>query len=208
MNLLPTSDERLPTVQTLHATSLPTSVERGNFASLMTNLAKILILGCCLLSLVGCQSSKTPVGITAQVQRVVSGQTLEVIIHSKQPALIERVRLIGISAPDLQQQPWGVAAKNKLEELVAQSNAQQLVLQLETEEKDRFDRLWAYVWQDETLINELLVAQGYALATLPIDDKYYQRLIRAQEYARLMGYGIWNPNQPMRLTPEEFRSKT
>ncbi|NEO50538.1 MAG: thermonuclease family protein, partial [Moorea sp. SIO4A3] len=27
----------------------------------------------------------------------------------------------------------------------------------------------------------------------------------AQEYARIMGYGIWNPDQPLRLTPAEFR---
>jgi len=37
--------------------------------------------------------------------------------------------------------------------------------------------------------------------------QYSQRLNYAQEYARLMGYGIWNPEKPMRLTPTEFRNQ-
>ncbi|MGK7876293.1 MAG: thermonuclease family protein [Xenococcaceae cyanobacterium] len=179
----------------------------------MTSIWKVLILICCLLWLVGCQSPNTPVGLTAKVQRVVSGQTLEVLSPSEQSALIEQVRLIGIAAPDLQQHPWGVAAKKKLEELLSEIKGQQLVLQSvllesEVEEKDRFGRRLAYVWHDGTLVNEQLVAEGYVLADLRSPNgKYTQRLIRAQEYARLMGYGIWNPKQPMRLTPKEFRSK-
>ena len=174
---------------------------------------KIWLIGYCLLWLVGCQSPNTPVGLTAKVQRVISGQTLEVLLPSKQTPLIERVRLIGINAPDLQQKPWGVAAKNKLEELVSKSNGQQLVLQSvllesEVQEKDRFGRILAYVWHDGNLVNEQLVTQGYVLADLNSSNgKYSQRLIRGQEYARLKGYGIWNPKQPMRLTPKEFRAK-
>ncbi len=179
----------------------------------MTLLWKVLIYSCCLLLLVGCQSPNTPVGLTAKVQRVVSGQTLEVLIPSEKSPLIERVRLIGIAAPDLQQHPWGVAAKEKLEELIGERKGQQLilksvVLESEFEEKDRFGRRLAYLWHDGTLVNEQLVAQGYVLADAYFSGgKYSQRLVRAQEYARLMGYGIWEPKQPMRLTPKEFRSK-
>jgi micrococcal nuclease len=162
----------------------------------------------CLLlafSLASCQYSKSPVGLTAQLQRVNSGQTLEVLITSN---LIERVRLIGIQAPDLAQQPWGKAAKEELETLLRENNDRQLVL-LESDrtEKDRFGRRLAHVWKNEVLVTEKLVARGYALADLEFTHKYSKRLMRAQEYARLMGYGIWNPSQPLRLSPAEFRKQ-
>lgn len=157
------------------------------------------------LFLLSCQISRLPVGLTAQLQRVNSGQTLEVLITSN---LIERVRLIGIQAPDLAQQPWGKAAKEELETLLRENNDRQLVL-LESDgtEKDRFGRRLAHVWKNEVLVTEKLVARGYALADLEFTHKYSKRLMRAQEYARLMGYGIWNPSQPLRLSPAEFRKQ-
>lgn len=175
------------------------------------SLWRFCLLSCCLLLLAGCQSTGDSKGIAAQVQRVVSGHTLEVLNPTQQPALIERVRLIGIEAPDLKQQPWGAAAKNRLEQLISKMVAEQLVLQPvflepDVQEKDRSGRWLAYVWYDGMLLNEQLVKEGYVLAAPRSPNKKYDsRLARAQEYARIMGYGIWNPDQPMRLTPAEFR---
>ena len=175
------------------------------------SLWRFCLLSCCLLLLAGCQSTGGSKGIAAQVQRVVSGHTLEVLNPTQQPALIERVRLIGIEAPDLKQQPWGAATKNRLEQLISKMVAEQLVLQPvflepDVQEKDRSGRWLAYVWYDGMLLNEQLVKEGYVLAAPRSPNKKYDsRLARAQEYARIMGYGIWNPDQPMRLTPAEFR---
>jgi micrococcal nuclease len=172
----------------------------------VTILWRLVILGCLLL-LGGCQSSASPQGTIVQVQRVVSGNTLEVLIPNQQPALLERVRLIGLDAPDIQQQPWGEAAKNYLDQLIRDTEEQgRVLLELGVQEKDDFDRLLAYVWQEDNLLNEQLVKQGHALAVprLP-NDKYDLRLARAQDYARIMGSGIWNPDRPMRSTPTEFR---
>jgi micrococcal nuclease len=55
------------------------------------------------------------------------------------------------------------------------------------------------------LVNEQLVVEGYVYVPRSINNKYEQRLTNAQEFARLMGKGIWNPEKPMRLTPTEFR---
>jgi micrococcal nuclease len=145
------------------------------------------------------------------VQQVVSGQTLDVLNTNQQPPLIERVRLIGIEAPDLKQHPWGAAAKNRFEKMITKITGQQLVLQPvflepDVQEKDSSGRWLAYVWHDNVLLNELLVKEGYVLAApRSPNNKYDSRIARAQEYARIMGYGIWNPDQPMRLTPAEFR---
>jgi micrococcal nuclease len=160
---------------------------------------------------VGCQSKPAKNGITVQVQRVVSGQTIEVLNTNQRPPGIERVRLIGIEAPDLKQQPWGLRAKNRLEKMISVATSQQLVLhsvflEPDKQEKDSFGRWLAYVWYDGKLLNEQLVKDGYVLsAPRSPNDKYDERIARAQEYARIMGYGIWNPVQPMRLTPAEFR---
>jgi micrococcal nuclease len=143
---------------------------------------------------------------------VVSGQTLDVLNNNQQPPLIERVRLIGIEAPNLKQQPWGTGAKNRLEQMISQRTSQQFVLQpvflekADVQEKDTLGRWLVYVWYDGRLLNEELVKEGYVLAAPRApNNKYDSRLARAQEYARIMGYGIWNPDQPMRLTPAEFR---
>ncbi|CCH66152.1 Thermonuclease precursor [Richelia intracellularis HM01] len=61
------------------------------------------------------------------------------------------------------------------------------------------------MWKDGTLLNEQLVKDGYVLyvSSTP-NQKYTPRLERAQQWARLTGGGIWNPEKPMRLSPHEF----
>jgi len=169
-------------------------------------MIKIIILACLLL-LTGCQP-KTPLVDNqplVKVARVVSGQTLEVLGLAEQPNLISQVRLVGIEAPDLRQRPWGDAAKDALEMIIG--GAEQYVkLEFDIQAKDKIGRTLAYVWKDKVLLNERLVKQGNVLfvARSP-NHKYDQLLDRAQQSARLMGEGIWNPEKPMRLAPADFR---
>ena len=167
---------------------------------------KIIILASLLL-LVSCQSpnnsSTTPASL--KVARVVSGQSLEVLGMESQPNLISQVRLIGLDAPDIRQIPWGEDAKQFVESLIGSAN-QAVNLEFDLEAKDKFNRTLAYVWKDKLLLNEEVVKQGYALfvARSP-NHKYDQRLEHAQQWARIMGKGIWNTDKPMRVTPGEFR---
>lgn len=160
---------------------------------------------CCLILLGGCESAPTPQGVVLKVERVVSGQTLEVIDPQKQPALISRVQLIGVEAPDLRQRPWGEAARERLQEMIAEKP---VLLESDVEVKDQFERQLAYVWQDGKLLNEQLLQEGYGIfRSRSLNTKYDRRLERAQEYARVMGLGIWNPEKPLRLSPEDFRKQ-
>ncbi|GAC1491833.1 MAG: hypothetical protein NVS2B14_04340 [Chamaesiphon sp.] len=142
-----------------------------------------------------------------KIDRVVSGQTLEWVDTSQQSELGEQVRLIGIDAPDWRQQPWGPDAKNRLEQMIGESSDRQpVLLESDVEPKDRFGRRLAYVWKNGMLLNEQLVREGYVLAVpRSPNNRYDRRLARAQEYARIMGKGIWNPEKPMRITPAEFK---
>ncbi|OUL32967.1 nuclease [Nostoc sp. 106C] len=167
---------------------------------------KIVILACLIL-LVSCQANNqlTANQVQVKVARVVSGQSLEVLGMAEQPNLISQVRLIGIDAPDIRQRPWGDKAKQGLETLIG--SAEQIVtLEFDIEPKDKIGRTLAYVWKDKVLLNEELVKQGYVLFVgRSPNHKYDQRLERAQQWARIMGQGIWQSEKPMRLTPAEFR---
>ncbi|AOX03801.1 nuclease [Moorena producens PAL-8-15-08-1] len=165
------------------------------------------LLSCFLLFLGGCQLTNVPNQTSAQVQQVISGHTVDVLITNQDPPLVARIRMIGIEAPSWKQKPWGDQAKTCLQKILSETSDQQSVmLELDVEEQDRYSRWLAYVWIDGVLVNEQLVAKGCALASpLAPNNKYDEKMARAQEYARIMGYGIWNPDQPLRLTPAEFR---
>jgi micrococcal nuclease len=158
-----------------------------------------------LIFLTGCQLAASSQGFNAEVKQILSGREFEVAGVPTQPDLTERIRLEGIDVPDVGQQPWGTAAKTQLEKRL---HHQTVRLETDAEPRDAIGRRLAYVWQGSVLLNEALVADGYALATphLP-NSKYDQRLARAQERARVLGLGIWNADQPMRISPAEFRSQ-
>jgi micrococcal nuclease len=161
-----------------------------------------LIVACCLILLVGCRSTDGNNYTKAEVVRVISGQSIEVVLPGNDRS--QKVRIIGIEAPDLQQSPWGKAAKQKLQTSIKDNQ-----IQLETKnlKSDRFDRILAHVWHDKTLVSEILVKEGYVLADTKYPHKYDRRLNYAREYARLMELGIWQRDRAMRLTPQEFRSQ-
>jgi len=180
----------------------------GNVYRSLRFLISIVLLIC----LMGCQAT-APQGTIATIVQTVSGDSLEISVPGGQADQVQRVRLIGIDAPELQQDPWGLRAKERLEQLLA---GRSVLLESEGSSLDRFDRRLAYVWQGKTLLNEQLVLEGHALAmprsvypdatgTFQPKTRYDQRLANAQTKARILGLGIWNPAQPLREAPMEFR---
>ena len=163
---------------------------------------KLLSIVSCLVFLVGCSRNLPGNLVSAKVTRVLSGQTVEVVLTKT--AKVTKVRITGIDAPDLRQSPWGEAAKNRLTELVIDKP---IKLETDSWKSDRYNRLNAHIWQDKTLVSQKLVKEGYVLANTEYPHSYRNLLINAREYARLMGYGIWNPQQALRQTPAQFRSK-
>ena len=162
----------------------------------------VLIAIACFLLLTSCQAVP-PTGLTVQVERIVNGRELEVAGVVGQPEITERVRLEGIDVPELAQTPWGEAAKAQLERLIGQ---QTIVLEADAEPRDPSGQRLAYVWHNQQLLNEQLVAEGYALVVPhPPNSKYDRRLAHAQDRARVLGLGIWNPQNPLRQAPNEFR---
>lgn len=157
--------------------------------------------------MVGCQASSSPQGLTVNIERVLSGQMIE-ITNPSQAASLERVRLIGIEAPAFKQQPWADEATKRLDQLISN---QPVLLEFDVQDQycynNRCNKL-AYLWQDQVLLNEQLLKEGKVLASVRSPNiKYAKRFTNAQEWARIMGLGIWNPETPMRQSPEEFRDQ-
>lgn len=160
-------------------------------------------MACILLA--SCQNLTSRSGEMIRVERVVSGQTIEIADRSAALPVLKPIRLIGIQAPDLKQKPWGQKARTELEKLTL---GQEVLLEFDVQQTDRFDRQLGYIWLNGKLINEYMVKEGFALAMPDFPNtKYMERLTNAQERARLMGLGIWNPDEPMRQTPGQFRSQ-
>lgn len=167
-------------------------------------LLLVLVGIVCCLSSIACQPTLSSVDQQARVSKVTSGQTIEILSNAQNP-LAEKVVLLGISAPWFQQAPWGEQAWQRLQELAIGKTVE---LESDIDPQTASDVRQAYVWLDGELLNEKLVAEGWAIAhSRSPNTKYEQRLAYAQEQARLLGLGIWNPTNPLRQTPAEYRSQ-
>ena len=146
---------------------------------------------------------------TATVDHATSGHTLELLFELNLDPPATHLRLAAIQAPDLHQSPWGKQAHKCLTQLLP--NRRERLVRVEANDwtADRYGRLWAYVWHGNTLVNQAVLEQGCAyLAGDPMTHgKHASTLLHAQELARLLGRGIWNPENPLRETAEAFRER-
>lgn len=166
-------------------------------------MKKILYLVAIIISLTaGCQIQNavivsTPVATTAttaQVVRVVDGDTIVVSIDSVQ----YKVRYIGIDTPETVDprkpvQCFGIEASNKNKELV---EGQAVRLEKDVSDTDRYDRLLRYVYIGDTMVNAELVRLGYAqVSTYPPDVRYQSYFLSLQEEAQANNSGLWGECQ-------------
>ena len=161
------------------------------------------IILCCSIFLLSCDSVPEKGNLfSGEVTRVLSGQTVEVRLTGASEVV--KLRIEGIDAPDWRQKPWSTAAKEKLEELVI---GKPIAIEADNLKRDRYNRIRGHLWQGRVLVTQQLVEGGYVLVNDRYIQPYYSNLLRSsQEYARLMGYGIWNPKLAIRYTPSQFRS--
>ena len=134
--------------------------------------------------------SPSTLGEMVRVVRVVDGDTINVEINGK----VEPLRYIGIDTPETVDprkpvQCFGVEASKKNKELV---DGKMVRLEKDITDRDKYKRLLRYVWLGDTLINEMLVSQGYATSySYPPDVKYQDRFVEAEKQARDNKLGLW-----------------
>lgn len=146
------------------------------------------------------QASQPPSGgdrglITAQVTRVIDGDTIEAELPD---GTTEDVRYIGMDTPETHGgvECFGREASAYNERLVADRT---VWLELDVEERDRYGRLLAYVYLDsdgQAMVNAVLLSQGFAqLLTIPPNVKYAERFQALQREAREAQRGLWQACQ-------------
>ena len=157
----------------------------------MSRLAVILMS---ILVTAGCGTSPRsgPVG-AGVVVRPVDGDTVVVRVGGAE----EAVRLIGIDTPEsvAQDRPvecFGPEAKERLAAVLPAGTA--VVLERDLEARDRYGRLLAYVVRaaDGTLVNALLVEEGFAESSpYPPNVTRQPELDAAEARARRDQRGLW-----------------
>jgi micrococcal nuclease len=126
------------------------------------------------------------------VVRVVDGDTIIV----RTPSGDERVRMIGIDtpesvAPDRPVECFGPEASAETTRLLDGADVY-LELDPSQGERDRYDRVLAYVWRGDRLVNLDLLASGYAYEYTYDDSYAYQREFQdAERQARATQEGLW-----------------
>jgi micrococcal nuclease len=129
------------------------------------------------------------------VTEVHDGDTVSIKVKSFAgfPLKVEHVRLIGIDAPELGQDPWGRKAKKYLKKLLSESDWV-VNVEFDIDQRDKCGRLLGYLWnrRNGSLINEKMLEDGYAvLYPFPPNVKYSERFIEAEKRAHSRGLGIW-----------------
>jgi len=131
-----------------------------------------------------------PYELTGAVVKVVDGDTIDVELNGR----MVRVHYIGVTTPETThptngQEPCRPEAAEANQTLV---EGQTVRLELDVQPWDHDQRLLAYVYVGDIMINAELVRQGYAqVATFPPNVCYVDHFQQLQRDARQAGAGCW-----------------
>lgn len=130
--------------------------------------------------------------IDATFDRAIDGDTISVKVNNRK----KTVRLLLVDTPESKKpntpvQPYAIEAARFTESIVKTCD---LKIQYDTKgKKDRYGRDLVYLYCGNTMINELLVQQGYARVGYVYQQKdYLDRLLQAEKKAKQQGLKIWS----------------
>lgn len=123
----------------------------------------------------------------ATLSECIDGDTAEMIINGNK----EKIRFIAIDTPE-RVEPYAKEAASLTCNLL--KNANEITLEIEENaNKDKYDRLQAWVWADSNLIQMDLIENGLAEVKYLYDDCKYTDLLKdAQKEAQTKKLGIWS----------------
>ena len=131
---------------------------------------------------------------TVKFQKCVDGDTFKATLNKEEVT----IRLLAIDTPESVKPETEVAYYGKEASEYTCSRlkkANKIVLEYDknSDKFDKYDRLLAWVFVDDVLLQEELVEKGYAkIAYLYNDYKYTDLLTAKQEIASSKNLGIWN----------------
>lgn len=130
-----------------------------------------------------------------RVIRVIDGDTFEIEGG-------ERVRMIGINAPEIKEQ-YGLVSKNYLKKLI--ENKYVLLEKGKiTNDRGFYKRLLRYVYLDEVDINLKMIRDGYARAYLKYDFYLKENYSNAEKLSVKDELGIWKNSSNKMNNDDKF----
>lgn len=126
--------------------------------------------------------------------KCVDGDTIKVEINGK----VNTVRLLAVDTPESVHPTKGVEyygkeASDYTCNLITNAKKIELEYDKNSDKKDKYDRVLAWVWIDDNLLQDELIKNGYAeVAYLYGDYKYTNTLKDHQAVAEASRIGIWN----------------
>lgn len=132
--------------------------------------------------------------VSAQVLKVIDGDTIRVLINNKE----DTVRLIGIDSPEIvdERKPvqcFGKESSGKAKEVL---NGKAIILESDSTQSDRdeYGRLLRYVFLDSLNFNKLMISEGYAreYTFKGRSYKYQAEFVRMEKEARESKKGLWS----------------
>ncbi|MFH1058254.1 MAG: thermonuclease family protein, partial [Pseudomonadota bacterium] len=146
-----------------------------------------------------------------EVVSVHDGDTLTVRLHGRK----ERVRLLGVDAPEMGDSPklqraaaragraprqeaaLGALARDFVRDLVGPGDRVRLGFEPGGQRRDEHKRLLAWLWlADGRQVNELLLSEGYARVYRRCQCRALPRLRGLEAQARGQGRGLWGRGGP------------
>jgi len=171
----------------------------------LKRLDVISLIGIILLALyLGFVDEEEPLLIFADETRTISGWA-EVTDGDSLKIKGERIRLVGIDAPEMAQycldkaknrQPCGILAKQHLQSLI-----QNRSVTCRWQERDRYDRILGICQAGNDDLNRLMVENGWAFSYYTSVYNHEQKLARSQK----KGMWGWQVQQPQKWRQENLR---
>lgn len=121
----------------------------------------------------------------------IDGDTARFIINGKE----EKVRFLGIDTPESTniQEEYGVDASNYTCDILNSSNNIYIEYDINSNKRDKYNRILGYIFIDDKNLSELLVLNGYAEVKYIYGDyKYIDKLCKAEYIAYKERKGIWS----------------
>lgn len=138
----------------------------------------LVFISCCFI----------PASYAEKVRYAIDGDTI--VLENNQ-----RVRLIGIDAPEIENRKYGregeyygEEAKQFLKQLIEGKDVR---LEDGYEPFDKYGRGLAYVYLGDLFVNAELVRLGYAEVFRIFDFEYKDQFLELERQARSQGLGIW-----------------
>ena len=140
--------------------------------------------------------------IEVKLDKCIDGDTASLIINKNK----EKVRFLAVDSPEID---TNEAYSNEAKEFTCNllTNAKKIYIEYDdnSDKKDKYDRVLAWVWADKKLVQSEIVKNGYAkVAYLYADYKYTKDLLEFENSAKVNKLNIWSGNIPK----EKSKNKT